>query len=198
MLPGMPQVCPFERRALEKTISGLGALREVLDETHKMGKFHFEPFFDRVNDGVNADLCEAIIGKSENNQAPLQFSVSWSSVFALKYPHAIPERVKFDVSHYPHIKEAAREFRKKEPQEITITGYVIRLHKEEESGGGDITVVTTFDGKRRKIRMTLPSSEYQVATKAHQKWLEVTAKGILLESKLKPVSLFAIQRDLWE
>ncbi|MEM6406744.1 MAG: hypothetical protein AAF669_09190, partial [Pseudomonadota bacterium] len=60
---------------------------------------------------------------------------------------------------------------------------------------------TYFKGERRKVRMKLSSSEYQIATKAHQKWLEVTAKGILLGSKLETVSLFRIHgdtRDLWE
>jgi hypothetical protein len=58
---------PFERRAIETLMQGLGTLQQVALETEKKGTFYFERFQEVVSEGVSANLCEAVIGgKSED------------------------------------------------------------------------------------------------------------------------------------
>lgn len=201
-LPSIPEKPPFQRIAVEKTFIGLSSLQEALNETYKRGKFLFEPFYERISDGVNADLCEAILGKSEViDSSPLNFSVSWSPSFAVNIPEGVPDKIVFESKYYHYIEEAAKEFRKKEPEEVSFSGYVVELHKEYENGEGDITVATYIDNRRRKIRMTLSSSNYKLATMAHDKWLEIRVKGILVERKLQTVTMLSVldsTGDLWD
>jgi hypothetical protein len=201
-LPSIPEKPPFQRQAVEKTFIGLNSLRDVLTETYRRGRFCFEPFYERISDGVNADLCEAILGKGdERDDMPLNFSVSWSPAFAVNMPENIPIKINFEPKYYVYIEEAAKEFRKKEPEEISFSGYVVSLHKEHENGDGDITVGTYIDDKRRKIRMTLPSHDYRLAIMAHHKWQEVKLKGILVEGRLQTVTMFSFMdttSDFWD
>lgn len=201
-LPSIPKIPPFQRQAVEKTFIGLNSLKEVLMETHKRGRFFFDPFYERISDGVNADLCEALLGKGDNrDNSPLNFSVSWSPSFVINIQESIPVKITFEPKYYDYIEEAAKEFRKKEPEEVVFTGYVVELHKEHENGDGDITVATHLDDKRRKIRMMLSSNDYKLATQAHDKWLEVKIKGVLVERRLQPVTMFSFTDttgDLWD
>lgn len=191
-IPSIPEIPPFQRQAVERTFIGLNSLKEVLTETHKRGEFFFDPFYERISDGVNADLCEALLGKGENrDNSPLNFSVSWSPAFVLNIKESIPIKITFEPKHYDYIEEAAKEFRKKEPEEVVFSGYVVELYKEHENGDGDITIATHLDDRRRKIRMTLSSNDYKLATKAHDKWIEVKVKGILVERRLQPVTMFS-------
>lgn len=201
-IPSIPEIPPFQRQAVERTFIGLNSLKEVLTETHKRGEFFFDPFYERISDGVNADLCEALLGKGENrDNSPLNFSVSWSPAFVLNIKESIPIKITFEPKYYDYIEEAAKEFRKKEPEEVVFSGYVVELYKEHENGDGDITIATHLDDRRRKIRMTLSSNDYKLATKAHDKWIEVKVKGILVERRLQPVTMFSFTDttgDLWD
>ncbi|MBU0654240.1 MAG: hypothetical protein KJ914_03805 [Gammaproteobacteria bacterium] len=187
----VPEKPPFERLAVEKTFLGLSSLKDVLVETKKMGKFYFEPFFERINDGINADLCEAIVGKPDgSNKNPLNFSVSWSPAFRISTPEHISTRIEFPVEYFSYISQAAQEFRKKEPENIKFYGYVITLHQDKDSDVGDVTVATHIEGVPKKIRMTLASYDHQVAIKAYEKRDEVQVIGVLDGNKLIKVTKF--------
>ncbi|WP_109836704.1 hypothetical protein [Leucothrix pacifica] len=197
-LPSIPEKTPFERLAVESTFRGMIALNDVVAEIEKKGKFYFDPFLERVIDGVNADLCEAIIGKKEHEQLPLNFSVAWSPAFKIDISSDLTERVYFSANSYQYIREAAEQFRRIEPEEVSIIGYVIKLHKESKVGDGDITLATTISGKNRKITIYLESVEYRKATEAHDKWLEVEATGILEKGKLVSVTSFSLLNGMFD
>lgn len=117
-LPSIPEKKPFERAAVESTFRGIIALKDVLAEVERKGKFHFDPFLERVGDGLNADLCEAIIGKKGNEPLPLSFSVAWSPAFKIDVSNDLTESVRFTTNSYQYIREAAEQFRRIEPEEV--------------------------------------------------------------------------------
>jgi hypothetical protein len=184
---------PFERLSVEKSFLGLNNLMEVLEETKKRGKFYIEPFMERVKFGVNADLCEAIIGKDEKiNHTPVGFSVSWSPLFKIHNKLDIPDIIKFTPDTYSYIYQAAKEFRKKDPEKVQVTGYIVNLHKESEDGDGEVTVMANVKGKSKKIKMSLDVDGYQLAVNSHKKWIEVSARGVLNKNKLESLSKFSV------
>lgn len=200
-LPGIPESPPFPRMAVEQTVKSMSALSEVVTEMDKRGKFYIEPFYERISDGVTADLCEAIIGKEdERNDAPISFSVAWSPSFKIQVPEIIPEKIIFPIKQYRYIEEAAKAFRKKEPERVSIVGYVVKLHKEAKDSDGDVTVATTLDGKPRKIKLALHATNYDLATEAHKKWFEIRASGVLERSTLYVETFASLDStiDLWE
>jgi hypothetical protein len=90
--------------------------------------------------------------------------------------------VRFRRDHIPVIREAAVELRARTPEEdVVVTGEVVRLHREP-GGSGEITVVGRADEQEplRRIWISLPSDDYDVAMQAYQEMREVTVTGNLV------------------
>ena len=190
-LPIVPDASPFERVAVENTFSALHTLKEVLLETKKNGKFYFEPFLERMPFGVNADLCESIICKTDKGSkmsSAIDFSVEWSPDFTIPVNLQIPERISFGTDLHPYLEKAAEEFRKKEPEEISINGIITNLGKELVDSEGVVSIATIVGGKIKKVRAELSIKDYQLAISAHRDELEVYAIGRLNNRSLEVVS----------
>ena len=188
---------PFERIALETAIRGAVALKETAQDIHKRGKFYIEPFNERIEDGLTAELCEAIVGKESNNKSPVNLSVSWSPMFDVQPSNNLPDRLEFPIHLFEYISEAAKIFRVKEPENVHIHGYVVKLHREKPSGSGDIVVLAEiqtgeYKGLSRKLKIKLNEEDYSLAHKAHHEWLEVKCSGILAKNELIDISKLSL------
>jgi len=173
---------PFERRAIQSLMQGLNALQQVALDTEKKGTFYFERFQEVVSEGVSANLCEAVVGgTSEDNLAykPLAVNVSWSSVYPTM--SSICDNVSFQVNIMPHIAKAATLFRERTPEEVKLAGYVIKLERNKQHGVGVITVSDRALDNKYKVKIELNASDYEMAVEAHQNWWEISCQGELIK-----------------
>jgi hypothetical protein len=179
----MPDPEPFSRRAVVELVRGLNALRSAAEDSLSQGRFFFDPFLSAVTSGVSANLCEALVGKSEPDEefaSPLEVSVTWS--YAVNRSARLPsESVYFHPSLMPYIKKAAQEFRARNPEQIELNGWVNILERESRGGGpGLIRLYARIDGKTRAVRIQLDDQAYNVAIDAHKSGSLVSVFGTLI------------------
>jgi len=141
----------------------------------------FTPFQDAVRQGVNANLCEAVIGMSGyQKNRNLEINVLWS--YTRTAEKAIPNRVSLSVETMDIIEEAGRLFRATSPQEDQqIEGLVISLHREKEKTTGLVTIMAFVEGRHRKVRVTLDEKDYDKAIQAHKEHIPVSCEGELIK-----------------
>ena len=179
---GMPETQPFARRVVIELVRGLNALHQAALDNKDRGKFFFNSFLSAVTSGVSANLCEALISSGDEIlfSRPIEVSVTWS--YAIAQTNTLPSfPVKFDSTVMPFIRQAAREFRAKNPEVITLNGWVNILERDAQSGGaGLIRLVARIDGKMRPIRMGLDPETYNLAIDAHKNGSLVSVTGTLV------------------
>ena len=182
-LPGFPpqeEQVPFERQVVINLIKSLDALQMVASETQQRGRFYFKPFEEVVDEGVSANLCEAVVGEDRNatHYRPIEVSVSWS--YVLISPTSVPIRtVSFTKDLMPHIAQAARVFRERNPEEISLRGFVTALSRSQKDEPGVVRVVGYIEGRMRSVRITLVGEAYNTAIHAHENDLQVACEGEL-------------------
>jgi hypothetical protein len=180
-LPIIPEP-PFERQVVINLLSGLHALKRVSEEISRTGRFHLEAFQEAVQEGVSANLCEAVANVSDDDvpPRPLEVNISWS--YAIPAPRiALPTEVRFSTEAMPYIVRAAQLFRERNPEEIIIRGYVTALRREKDAQAGVITVTGLIEGKVRSIRLPLVGALYTIAVQAHENESEVSCEGRLVK-----------------
>jgi hypothetical protein len=184
-LPGVltaEEQIPFERQVVLNLVRSLDALQRITQETHQRGRFLFEPFQEIVSEGVSANLCEAIVGEEQEiaRYRPFEVSVSWS--YALRSSINTPiKTIAFPEALIPYIAQAARVFRERNPEDISLSGYVVSLSRSQMAEPGMIRVLGRIDGQARSVRMTLVGEAYNTAIHAHENDLQVVCNGSLIK-----------------
>ena len=100
----------FPRRATRKLVSGLKALREAADFSN--GGSNFTAFEEMVEDGVSANLCDAVgkmVGK--RNPAEIEISVKWA--LAIPPPEEGGAPIRFSGPDARILDEASRFLKKR-------------------------------------------------------------------------------------
>jgi len=136
-----------------------------------------QPFTDAVEDGLSANLCEALAGSGGASGHPFEFSLS----MAVTRQAGALAPIRFARHHLPLLREAASELRARTPEEnVTIIGDVVRLHREA-TAGGEITLVGRVDDADtlRRIWVELAGDDYSVAMDAHVRTRQVSLTGNL-------------------
>jgi hypothetical protein len=173
---------PFERAATRHLnralVAAHAAVRDALDSDAGL-----EAFVERESDGISANLCEALVSLSGEDEMPFDVRFAW----ALDRPlFDVAPVVRFDVESIPTLREAARELRARLPEdEVRIRGNVVRLHREGQLGIGEVTVAGIVAGdpveKLRKVSVTLDEADYARAITAHEQFLDVEVVGSLIQ-----------------
>ncbi|WP_158718338.1 MULTISPECIES: hypothetical protein [Streptomyces] len=170
---------PFQRRVSlklrEATIAAISAADDVIQRRVGM-----EAFTERADKGVNANLCEALTGFTAQDAGEASIDFSW----ALSRPVEPTAPITLNRDHASVLREAASELRAAAPEEdVTITGAVVRLHREGAIGPGEISIAGIVEGgtndRLRRIWLELPESDYSVATRAHESGATVSVTGNL-------------------
>jgi hypothetical protein len=180
-LNGMPEEIPFTRRAVMELVKSLNALKEAAEDNRDRGRFLFNTFRDVVPLGVSANLCEALIDDEEKESNPIELSVTWSYVLKLsEYLSTAP--IRFDSTIFPYLRQAAKEFRARNPEIVTIEGVIYILEREKDSrfGSGSIRIFGRADGRSRSVRVILDAETYDKAIDAHKKGDSVSVTGKLI------------------
>jgi hypothetical protein len=171
---------PFARKVLGKAAQGLDAVRSAISyesETHS-----FERFIEGVEQGVSANLCDALesILQPEYLES-VEFTFSWSLRAA-----AIegPRRVELCASVVDTITKASEILKEgAQPEEAQVEGYVTKLVRAQDvHEKGEVTVDVLLDEGPRKVVIQLPKAQYEAAVDAHKRKRKVVCTGNLAKN----------------
>jgi len=170
---------PFERQAMLKLASALAAVRGAAEQAGTEGDL--QPFTEVIDQGVSANLCDAIAKLVADSEAQsLNVSFSWSPVRPA--PSDIINRVIIASDFVPIIEEAARIFRARTPLDnFEIRGWVVKLERNDTSQPGRATIAAEVEGRVRKIQIELDGSDYDSVVEAHKEGQLIVCNGDLVK-----------------
>ena len=164
---------PIERRVIKRLISALDATRNAVEQTATGDP---AAFFDAVELGVSANLCDAVATVIEPF-SDLDVRVTWARTLPTD---SISQVVSFGAAHAPILRQASQTFRDREPRrDEQLSGFVQRLNRGKDDDDGTITLNTFFDGAPRSVTVVLDQVDYETAIKAHASRSMVTLRGDL-------------------
>ncbi|WP_147409103.1 hypothetical protein [Kitasatospora xanthocidica] len=178
---GFPEIeQPFERRVSLSLRESTAQAVAAADEVIRLGR-GMESFTERVGNGVNANLCEALSGLSAGSSEPVDIEFSW----ALSRPMEPTRPIVVTSNHTAVLREAAQELRAQTPAEdVRVVGAVVRLHREGSMGPGEVSIAGIVEGdlndKLRRVWFDLPEDSYGIATQAHERGTTVSVTGTLV------------------
>lgn len=169
---------PYERQVTRTLADSLFALDRAAERaalTQQMASFD-----DAVAQGVNANLCDAVVGLwgGDEVQRNLEFSFSWSP--ARPVAAEAVRRVAFSSDRIPVIREAARLMREKAPlTDFELRGAVVKLDRPEGAPTGRVTIARYGDEGPRRVTLELSDPLYHIAVEAHDQGRTLRALGTL-------------------
>jgi hypothetical protein len=172
---------PFERRVSTMLMKGLAAARTAVENAHD--EQGIAAFSSRVNDGVSANLCDAIVGLMSYGdiEREAHIGINWASSRPNREMAAMPP-LRFTPDFIPFLSEAVRFFKDTEPYEdFSVMGSVVRLDRQEGAQSGKVTVIAMVDEKPRSVHFELPDTEYDTACEAHRSQRPVSCIGLLVK-----------------
>ena len=157
-----PEDDPIERRMTRRIVGALSAARTATERTVSgVG----ESFFEAVEHGVSANLCDALATLVEPFPT-LDVGVTWARTLPRSTAREV---VRFARADAPILREAARSFRNLEPRpDVRLVGAVQKLKRDDAETDGMIALRTSIDGRNQSVRVVLPQSDYERAIRAHQ------------------------------
>lgn len=169
---------PYERkvtrvlaRALERMISA--AARSVSTGA-------FDAFDEAVDDGVSADLCEAI-GEMAVCPFMTSFDVSISWAPSRPVPREVRPRFTFSPDVLEVVREAGQVLRAKAPiDDFDLVGVVVTVHRPDAQVRGSAVVHTHVDDQYRKVKVDLAEEDWKLAEKALRNHLVFECVGELV------------------
>ena len=165
---------PFERRVIISLMESLDALYRISNEAKRRGLFYIEGYQEGISAGISANLCEAIsLAPNGGLYNPIEISVNWS--YAIKPPSNGFLTYTFEPEVMPYIVEAAYQLRLRNPEEVTLKGFITTLRRKKI---GDPNIVTLYDGSKN-VRITLSEADYNEAIHAHENDAPVSVNGVL-------------------
>lgn len=175
---------PFERKAVVHLCQSLAALRRAADLA--LISPTAKTFEDVVSEGVNGNLCSAIVKMSGENPLPSdELRVFFSFARSRPLLKPVPNEIVFEGQHIPVIREAAQFFRAvAPPEESEIRGAVIQLRRGTETGplSGPILVMAFVDEKPRRVQIHLDEAGHQLAIRAYENGDEIACTGDLVKN----------------
>ncbi len=152
----------FERKVAITLVRALKAAESA--SKHATGDLAL--MLDSVEDGVSANLCEAAARLLRDTHAQrVEVRVEWSPGDPVS-PEFL-EPVVLDREAMNTLDEAAREFRRRDPEaRHKLRGRVIKLSRPRDATHGD--VVVEDEESRKRIRVTLTGQDYADAVRAHE------------------------------
>ena len=168
-----PEDEPIERRMTRRLTDALGTARTAIEQT--VGGAD-DAFFKAVEEGISANLCEALVTLIEPFPA-LDISVTWARTLPRRTAR---ETFRFGRTDAPILREAARSFRNREPQpDARVFGIVQRLKRDEAETDGNITLRASIDGRNQSVTVLLEQFDYERAIRAHQAKAPIVMEGDL-------------------
>jgi len=155
-------VLPIERLLTVQLMKALFAVRSATEEAVSGGANSFR---EAVEDGVSANLCEALVQIIDSSDT-LDVNVTWAS----NQPNELLNQTAFfSRADLPILRSAARSFREYSPKpDIRLYGYVRLLTRRPEEEDGTIRLNTMVDNKNISVTAMLERQDYEQAVQAHR------------------------------
>lgn len=139
-----------------------------------------------VPEGVSANLCDALSrlpGDDAELARNVEVSIGWTWSAEVDVPRG-PVDVPAGLAP---ILAAASAYLRGEPEEYTIrlTGLVTKLHRDNASGPGEVTVrghIENYDSGQRALRTELDATTYGEAIQAHEAGATVQVSALVRRS----------------
>ena len=168
-----PNDDPVGRQMTKHLESALAATRTATEQTNTGAA---DAFRGAVEQGVSANLCEAIVTLLEPFPA-LDTSFSWARTRPVEHRRS---GFRFASADAPILREAARSLRAQEPRhDVPVFGVVQRLQRGKDEAEGTISLRASIDGKNQSVVVVLSQSEYERAIEAHRDRAPVVMTGDL-------------------
>ena len=153
---------PISRRLTRRLTEALAATRMATENVVEGLRV---AFVDKVEEGVSANLCEAV-AKLIAPFPTLDVSVTWARTRPTESPRDV---IRFAQADLPILVEAARMFRSREPKpDVHLFGFVRRLGRDETQVDGAIGLSTSIGGRQISVTTALKHSDYERAIQAHR------------------------------
>jgi len=157
------------RKVTQTLLSGVAAARQAGEDRAAGGRP--EVFEETVEQGVSADLLDALVrlGGTADDPSPVEISVSWTYAAPMEPAPAI----SIPAGLLPVLSQGA-DILRGSPEQVpgTITGVVIRLHRRQRLGPGEITIEGYVDSRlgssTRNVKVELDEKTYEQAIEAHR------------------------------
>lgn len=169
---------PFERQVTQTLAQSLQALDRAAE--HAAVTQEMEAFDQAVQHGVNANLCDAVVGLwgEDEVQRNLEFTFSWSPARPVA-PDAV-RRVVLSSDRVPVIREAGKQMREREPlPDFELSGPVVKLERAEGAATGRVTIIGLVEDRQARVVLELADQPYHVAVQAHDSGQTVRSSGTL-------------------
>jgi hypothetical protein len=174
---------PFARQSTVRLMAALGHIRGAIDSGH------YDQILEGVDQGVSANLCEAIaLMQPEGDQAELRICMTWSSSRP-RLPKAVESMIGFSPTAFEIVRESGRKLR--EDLSVTrkrIEGRIINLKADPslfDDFEGTVILRANFGGTAIRVQVLLNSEDYKKACDAHRDGQIVAVTGLLQrEAKL--------------
>ncbi|WP_424892445.1 hypothetical protein [Streptomyces sp. XH2] len=173
---------PDDGRLITTTL--LRALCAVRDATdHQRATGGCDAFETAVEAGVCQELTEAI-GKLVRGSGGIRITLHWAPAAGPPDGFAArPGPVEFTPGDLPVLREAGARYIRDEPSvAVHLTGVVLRMRREAQSGPGAVRLRVLAGAEVPQLRAVLDEDDYRIAGHAHLLGLPVRMSG-RLESK---------------
>lgn len=164
---------PMERMVTRRLMNALEASRTAAEMALSGDGAAFD---NAVASGVSANLCEAVAGLIEQSHG-LDVSLTWARTRPT--PEA-QRRVVFSQNDAEILKEAARNFRLRQPKpDVTLYGTVHKLKRDQDEVEGVVTLKAIVEDRMQSVRAILDQANYSTAVQAHDAQAPVIVTGDL-------------------
>ena len=169
---------PFARRVTTRLMNSL----DIVD--HAVKSARLDPILNGVEEGVSANLCEAVAAmRPPGDQSRIDIRMSWSRSRP-RMPKGIPQSVSFSQADFPILEEAGRRLRERAtPRRERFAGKVFSLQSEIatlfDDLGGKIVIRTEIGGQSARVKVVLNRGDYKVACDAHWDEKRVAVTGVI-------------------
>jgi hypothetical protein len=169
---------PFERRVTTQLVLALGAVRDSAGRV--LAGESVDVFEDAVDQGVSANLCDALYTMSEESLASsLEISVDWA---VSRKPTVQADRVTLEPKIMPLLSEASKALKKLGPfEDVEVVGVVGILDRGADDEIGMIVIEGFAMGSKRNVRIELDDAQYHRALEAHDEKRTVAIRGTLVK-----------------
>jgi hypothetical protein len=181
----------FSRDSIARTFSAVQRAREasVIAIQHSS----MAPFDDLTDMGVNANLCDALVGLGESsNDGAVELKFTWSRQIARST--TLEQMVTIDSSLLKVLRVAADYLRTSQPLvDVELLGTVKDISdRSAEDVQSEVTLLADVFGTQRSIHFTLQGSDRTRAIAAFHSRLPILVRGTLNQSTF-PVTMVDIR-----
>jgi len=165
---------PFPRKVTRTLANALKHLSRAVTTSS------IEAFNQAVPQGVSANLCEAVAALVENGGG-IDLGITWART---RPAPRSSSRTVFSSDDAGVLREAAREFRRREPKlGVVLTGWVTKLAREPQEFDGKATLKVLIEGERRprNVQSTFETADYNKVVEAFLHKRPISLEGDLIQ-----------------